>query len=1084
VLAYEFGLCGVQAMPLIINTNVSALNAQRQLVKSGQDMSQAMERLSSGKRINGAGDDAAGMAIASRMTSQIRGLNQAIRNANDGISLIQTAGGALEESTNILQRMRELAIQSANGIYTDANRVSLNAEVEQLKEELTRIATTTSFNGLKILDGTLGDIDLQIGTEANETITLQVGSGFDAESLGKTESSENTGTFTLQQAFNAADSGEPDSLNALSTGDLIINDITIPPAELFDSVSTSDRGASALGISDAINSVSDQTGVVATAVNTVDMGTITVTNRIELGELDFTEYDDTDGITFNTGELVIDGIDFAGVTIGAGTLTDKSVLINEINAYLEGQGSDVVLAIDTTDDKVYATTPNDTLNIYSNKSALANKSIVDLGEIDITATSSNSITIPASKIWINEISLENLTIDTTSNQTIVDSLNSFAPLSAAGISFGLDDVGDNLFAITDGPDSITIWSSGSITGAATFALGSNDLDAGADFTVSTAAVEGNTGDINGGDFFKIGTFNFDANAGENASLSSAQTLNAGDFTINNVDITGTYSSADQLARLINTKTSDTGVTAQVDADGNFSLSSIDGRNIEFSHVAFAAESDYESSTSFSKYDLTSQATTVYTGEVTLSGSSIVLGGNDTSGFASSESVKGLQHTSVNGAAMTLTVATAGTANTTLNFSINGTAITAAVDVTEDPTNSDQADFIANQINLVSDQTGVNASVDNNAIVLTTGTGNPINLVTQDPSGTANEAPEINLTSTSGSLTLADDGLDIFDAAGDDSGDVGTHSVVETVTTETFQALTNSDLTINGYTVNFGSVPSSETSIVSKGASAYYIANAINTTEGLKDQVTAKALTVMNLGEVLGGTAEDNFALVVNGRVIDIDNKIEAGDASSNLVGSLNASFAAAESTNPAAFGLVASVNENNELLITADDGRNITVSVPITNTDPILTGIPLNEVSSFSTKGTVTLTANTGFRVEDIGGRNPGLAGISEPSDAIANIDISTQDGAQAAITVVDRALEDINNAIGSLGAANNRLDFTVSNLASVSENTSAARSRIMDADFAAETSMLSRAQVLQQASQAMLAQANALPQQVLRLLQ
>ncbi|HSG61891.1 MAG TPA: flagellin, partial [Pseudomonadales bacterium] len=184
-------------MPLIINTNISALNAQRQLVKSGDEMSQAMERLSSGKRINTAADDAAGMAISSRMTSSIRGLNQAVRNANDGISLIQTAGGALEESTNILQRMRELSIQSANGIYTDANRVSLNAEVEQLKQELTRIATTTSFNGLKVLDGTLGDIALQIGTEANETITLRVGSGFDAESLGKEESALSSGTFRL-----------------------------------------------------------------------------------------------------------------------------------------------------------------------------------------------------------------------------------------------------------------------------------------------------------------------------------------------------------------------------------------------------------------------------------------------------------------------------------------------------------------------------------------------------------------------------------------------------------------------------------------------------------------------------------------------------------------------------------------------------------------------------------------------------------------------------------------------------------------------------------------------------------------------
>ena len=214
-------------MPLIINTNISALNAQRQLVKSGDEMSQAMERLSSGKRINTAADDAAGMAISSRMTSTIRGLNQAVRNANDGISLIQTAGGALEESTNILQRMRELSIQSANGIYTDANRTSLNAEVQQLKQELTRIATTTSFNGLKILDGTLGDIDLQIGTEANETITLKVGSGFDAESLGATESGVSSGSFTLAQSTSAGQSGPSGTLTGLGLNDMVINGIDI-----------------------------------------------------------------------------------------------------------------------------------------------------------------------------------------------------------------------------------------------------------------------------------------------------------------------------------------------------------------------------------------------------------------------------------------------------------------------------------------------------------------------------------------------------------------------------------------------------------------------------------------------------------------------------------------------------------------------------------------------------------------------------------------------------------------------------------------------------------------------------------------
>jgi len=163
-------------MSLVINTNVASLNSQRQLMQSGSVLDQATERLSSGNRINSAKDDAAGLAIANRMTSQIRGLDQAIRNANDGVSMIQTAEGALQEVTNILQRIGELAVQSANEIYNDGDREYLQSEVTQLIEELDRISSSTSFNGQKLLDGTLGKINLQVGAEANQVMTVEVGS--------------------------------------------------------------------------------------------------------------------------------------------------------------------------------------------------------------------------------------------------------------------------------------------------------------------------------------------------------------------------------------------------------------------------------------------------------------------------------------------------------------------------------------------------------------------------------------------------------------------------------------------------------------------------------------------------------------------------------------------------------------------------------------------------------------------------------------------------------------------------------------------------------------------------------------------
>jgi len=170
-------------MALTVNTNVSSLNAQRNLTKSGEGLATSMERLASGMRINSAKDDAAGLQISNRLTSQINGLAVAQRNANDGISMAQTAEGALQESTNILQRMRELSLQSANGSNSAEDREALQKEVTALQEELTRISDTTSFGGQKLLDGTYGTRAFQVGANANETIDVTLDE-FDDVALG------------------------------------------------------------------------------------------------------------------------------------------------------------------------------------------------------------------------------------------------------------------------------------------------------------------------------------------------------------------------------------------------------------------------------------------------------------------------------------------------------------------------------------------------------------------------------------------------------------------------------------------------------------------------------------------------------------------------------------------------------------------------------------------------------------------------------------------------------------------------------------------------------------------------------------
>lgn len=162
-------------MALTVNTNIASLNTQRNLNTSSKALDVSLQRLSTGSRINSAKDDAAGLQIANRLSSQVNGLNVAVKNSNDGISMAQTAEGALQQSTNILQRMRDLSLQAANGSNSESERTALNDEVTQLKKELDRISNTTTFGGRQLLDGSFGTTSFQVGAAANEIISVSIG---------------------------------------------------------------------------------------------------------------------------------------------------------------------------------------------------------------------------------------------------------------------------------------------------------------------------------------------------------------------------------------------------------------------------------------------------------------------------------------------------------------------------------------------------------------------------------------------------------------------------------------------------------------------------------------------------------------------------------------------------------------------------------------------------------------------------------------------------------------------------------------------------------------------------------------------
>ncbi|WP_341501719.1 flagellin [Gallaecimonas sp. GXIMD4217] len=172
-------------MALFVNTNVSSLNSQRNLSGATGDLAKSFQRLSSGLRVNSAADDAAGLQIGTRLKAQINGLNQGARNANDGISLAQTAEGALNETTEILQRMRVLSLQSANGSNTDSDRTALQAEFTELTSEINRIAGDTTFGGVALLDGSF-TADFQVGADANQVINIAIATSMGSGGLGLT----------------------------------------------------------------------------------------------------------------------------------------------------------------------------------------------------------------------------------------------------------------------------------------------------------------------------------------------------------------------------------------------------------------------------------------------------------------------------------------------------------------------------------------------------------------------------------------------------------------------------------------------------------------------------------------------------------------------------------------------------------------------------------------------------------------------------------------------------------------------------------------------------------------------------------
>ncbi|OJS99898.1 flagellin [Marinobacter nauticus] len=363
-------------MALGINTNVASLNAQNQLSKSQGMNDQALQRLSSGLRINSAKDDAAGLAISTRFSAQISGLNVATRNANDGISLAQTAEGALNEITNNLQRIRELSVQSANSTNSTSDRQALDDEVQQRIEEIDRIASQTAFNGLKVLDGSFGSAAFQVGSNAGETILLSLGAETSARSAdigGKAtvtaatisdqfsvtsqEIASNSLTFSSTAVENTDPSADATYTLSLTDG-TNTTDVNVTISSGGDTMTAAELGA-------AIDAEFGGDGGTSTEGFTLSYGGAEdITTAITSGSLSFSR---ADGTSFTVGDSITGGTvaqasafdELASTTVSstAGTTSEVPVVLGEGDFTVKIGDSDAVAiegSFDTAEDLVAA----------------------------------------------------------------------------------------------------------------------------------------------------------------------------------------------------------------------------------------------------------------------------------------------------------------------------------------------------------------------------------------------------------------------------------------------------------------------------------------------------------------------------------------------------------------------------------------------------------------------------------------------------------------------------------------------------------------------------------------------------------
>lgn len=524
-------------MPQIINTNIASINAQRNLNKSQADNQTALQRLSSGLRINSAKDDAAGLAISTRFTSQVRGLNVAIRNAGDAVSLAQTAEGALGAMTDNLLRIRDLALQAANATNSSLDRSALNEEVKQLKAEIERVSLQTNFNGTKLLDGTFSNVSFQVGANEGESVTF----GIEGATVTQLGAAATDGISSDQQG------GPSQTIVAMAAGDLVINGIAVGASSgVDDAFSSIDQDKSAIAKAAAINKVADKTGISAEVGETRVSGSSTFSAAAA------------------SGSISINGVSITLASSAA--LSDQINLENIANVINEKSGQTGVRAefsgrVETGITLVAADGRN--ISVTNGTATTTNLGISTQttysGSFTLISSSGSPIQLDTTTGGIGNAGLTVGTFSGTNSGAVSQAMGSSALVTG--------DIVINGVAV--GPTLASYDNASNTQNSASAISKAHAINQISDRTGVTAEI--------------------------NSTLVTAGTIStgssgSGSITVNGVTVNISYSSADTVAdkqnaivTAINNKSGQTGVRAEA-FGSTFRLLAEDGRNIEVGNI--------------------------------------------------------------------------------------------------------------------------------------------------------------------------------------------------------------------------------------------------------------------------------------------------------------------------------------------------------------------------------------------------------------------------------------------------------------------------------------------------------------------